>query len=107
MNLLFVCSRNKWRSPTAEAVFKKHAAHQVRSGGKAAAARRKVREGDIAWADIIFVMETRHRDLLRQRFPEALARKKLVVLHIEDDYTCMDPTLIGLLQDAVAPYLLE
>ena len=68
MNLIFICSRNKWRSPTAEAIFHNSQRHQARSAGTSASARVKVNETMIDWADLIFVMEQRHRQLLQERF---------------------------------------
>ncbi|MBC8039317.1 MAG: protein tyrosine phosphatase, partial [Opitutaceae bacterium] len=40
--LLFLCSRNQWRSPTAEALFKNHARYDARSAGTENGARIKV-----------------------------------------------------------------
>jgi predicted protein tyrosine phosphatase len=57
MNILFVCSRNQWRSRTAETIFKDHQGHNVRSAGTEKDARVKVSEKLIHWADLIFVME--------------------------------------------------
>ena len=41
-NVLFICSRNQWRSPTAEQVYRKHPLLAVRSAGTSLNARRKV-----------------------------------------------------------------
>lgn len=102
MNLLFVCSRNQWRSPTAEAVFKNDPVHRARSAGTSKAARVRVTEKLLQWADIIFVMEKRHLDLLKTQFR---IEKKVVVLNIADDYQFMDPELIEMIKLAVAPHL--
>jgi len=56
-NALFICSRNQWRSPTAEQIFRKHPLISVRSGGTSPNSRRKVSADDIHWANVIFVME--------------------------------------------------
>ena len=105
MNLLFVCSRNKWRSPTGEAVWRRQPGISARSAGTSPKARRRVSERDIAWADIIFVMENKHRSRLRVDFPEALSEKSLHVLDIPDEYDFMDEELVDLLHESVAPYL--
>ena len=102
MNLLFICSRNKWRSPTAEAIFKNDPIHKARSAGTSKVARVVVNEKHIQWADIIFVMEKRHQQLLRSRFE---IDKKIVVLNIPDEYPFMDPELIEMIQTCVAPHL--
>jgi predicted protein tyrosine phosphatase len=104
-NVLFVCSRNKWRSLTAERIFSHLPGYAVESAGTEAAARIKVTEGHIRRADLIFAMERRHVRRLRDRFGEALAGKKLVCLHIPDDFQFMDPDLVELLKVRAGPHL--
>ncbi|MEZ4394127.1 MAG: hypothetical protein R3A48_23895 [Polyangiales bacterium] len=104
-NVLFVCSRNQWRSPTAEQVFRKHPALSVRSRGTSAQARRRVTDDDVRWADAVLVMEPKHRARLLAAFapwPEGTA---LHVLEIPDEYEYMDPELVELLQVAVSAAL--
>lgn len=103
---LFVCSRNRWRSPTAEQIFHGVNGIQARSAGTEGGARVKVTAGHLGWADIVFVMEPKHRRRLREKFAEELAGKRLVCLNIRDDYEWMQPELITLLQSAV-PACLE
>jgi predicted protein tyrosine phosphatase len=103
--LLFVCSANQWRSPTAEALFKNHPRYEARSAGTGNGARIKVTAGHLGWADMIFCMEKKHADWLRERFPEELTGKPLVTLRIPDDYCFMDPRLIELLRAELATYL--
>ncbi len=101
MNLLFICSRNQWRSPTAEAIFRDEPGLNVRSAGTASSARRRVSESDISWADIVFVMETRHHRQLRERFGELVGEKRVVNLDVPDEYRYMDEELVEILDDAV------
>ena len=101
IKLLFVCSRNKWRSLTAEKIFSDLPGYAARSAGTESAARVKVTEGHIRWADMIFAMEKKHVARLRDQFGEALAEKPLICLHIPDDYQFMDTELIELLKDRV------
>ena len=68
MNILFVCSRNKWRSRTAETIFKNNQKHNVKSAGTENDARIKVTEKLISWSDLIFVMEKKHRERLKEKF---------------------------------------
>jgi predicted protein tyrosine phosphatase len=103
---LFICSRNQWRSPTAEQVFRRHPALAVRSAGTSASARRHVSEADLAWADVVLVMEGKHKSRLLAGHPRVLVGKPLHVLDIPDDYRFMDPELVDLLQTAV-PALLQ
>lgn len=104
-NLLFVCSRNRWRSPTAERVFSRDPDLAVRSAGTSSSARRRVGQADIDWADVIFVMESKHRAQLRAQFGRSMHGKTLHVLDIPDDYGFMDAELIQGLESAV-PMLL-
>lgn len=76
MNILFVCSRNKWRSLTAETIFKNHSDHQIKSAGTEPSARIKIIAKMIIWADLIFVMEKRHRQRISERFPSEVMEKK-------------------------------
>ncbi|HEY9250858.1 MAG TPA: protein tyrosine phosphatase [Rariglobus sp.] len=104
--LLFVCSRNRWRSPAAEALFKNHARYDARSAGTENGARIKVTACHLGWADRIFCMERKHADRLREKFPGELAGKPPVILRIPDDYPSVDdPALIEHLRTALAAYL--
>ena len=97
--ILFVCSRNRRRSLTAETIFKGEPAWDVRSAGTEESARIKVTAGQLGWADVIVVMEKRHKERLRQKYPGALAVKSCVCFFIADDYEFMDPNLIELLRE--------
>lgn len=103
--LLFICSRNRWRSPTAEKVFDGVDHCSARSAGTEPGARVRITGGHIGWADLIFVMEKKHQRRLREKFPEALGNKPVICLHIPDDYEFMQPELIDLLQASVTPHL--
>jgi predicted protein tyrosine phosphatase len=105
MNILFVCSRNKWRSATAETIYRNHAFYQIKSAGTAANARIKINAKLINWATLIFVMEKKHKQRLSEKFAEELKGKQIVVLGIADNYQYMDETLITLIETKVAPYL--
>jgi predicted protein tyrosine phosphatase len=103
--LLFVCSRNLWRSPTAESLFRDHPAYEARSAGTENGARIKVTAGHIGWADLIFCMERKHAARLEERFAVELADKPVVVLRVPDDYGFMDPALIDLLKTELSQHL--
>ena len=106
LRVLFICSRNQWRSPTAEQVFRRHPALAVCSAGTSASARKQVSAADLTWADVVIVMESKHKSRLMQSHAELLAGKPLHVLDIPDDYRFMDPELVGLLEETV-PTLLD
>lgn len=97
--VLFVCSRNRRRSLTAERIFKDVTAWEVRSAGTEDGARIKVTAGHLGWANIIVVMEKRHKERLNQKFPEAYAGKPCVCLFIRDDYEFMEAGLVTILRE--------
>jgi predicted protein tyrosine phosphatase len=103
--LLFLCSRNQWRSPTAEALFKEHPRYEARSAGTENGARVKVTAGHIGWADVIFAMEKKHAARVQEKFAAELGDKPLIVLRIPDDYGFMDPVLIDLLRAELSAHL--
>lgn len=105
MQVLFVCSRNRLRSLTAETIFDGHGGHHVRSVGTEEGARVRVNAGHLGWADLIFVMEKRHLSRLQQKFRDALVGKRVVCLHIPDDYPYMDEQLIDRLRGGVEPHI--
>jgi predicted protein tyrosine phosphatase len=103
--LLFICSQNRWRSLTAETLVEGRDGFMARSAGTERGARVRVTEGHLRWADLIFVMEKRHVERLRSKFPQAVQSKQIVCLHIPDDYGYMDPELIELLKIKLSPFL--
>ncbi len=105
MNLLFVCSENRLRSPTAEAVFSRYPGVQAIGAGTNADAEALVSGDLIIWADIIFVMEKTHRNKISQKYRALLQGKRLVCLDIPDIYDYMQPELVRLLEARVAKYL--
>jgi len=103
--VLFICSRNQWRSPTAEQIFRRRPGLSVRSAGTSPSARRKVSASDIAWASVIMVMEEKHKSRLKAEFGRLLDGRAIHVLDVPDDYKYMDPELIDLLEQAAGPLL--
>ncbi len=107
MNLLFICSRNQWRSPTAEEIYKNHASVKVRSAGTEPSARIRLNAKTILWAEIIFVMEKKHKVRMLENFPEESENKKIIILDIPDEYRFMDEELIKEIKGKVEPILNE
>ncbi len=105
LKLLFVCSRNRLRSPTAEAIFASDLRLEVTSAGTSPDAETVVSAELIAWADVIFAMETKYRKKLNEHFSASLRNKKLVVLGIRDRYSFMQRELVDLLETKVRPHL--
>lgn len=104
--ILFVCSRNQLRSPTAEQVFADWLGIEVASAGTDRDANVPLTSQLVGWAELIFVMEQVHRDKLRQRFRAQLSKQRVVCLNIPDDYAFMQPELIALLKRKVLPHLM-
>jgi len=105
IKILFICSQNKWRSLTAEKIFAHKQGFHVSSAGTNSKARVKVTAGMIGWADVIVVMEKKHRNYLQVHFKDLLAEKDLHVLHIPDEYPFMDEQLIELLEEKMMSIL--
>lgn len=103
-NLLFVCSRNQWRSPTAEKIFKQKG-FSVRSAGTSPNARITISVSDIKWANVILVMEKKHKNRIVAKFTRLVEFMPIHILDIPDDYKFMDAELISHLEDSVEPYL--
>lgn len=104
-HVLFICSRNQWRSPTAEQVWRKHPALAVRSAGTSPNARHPVSVNDLAWAQVIFVMEEKHKSRLLAEYRRMLDNKPIHVLDIPDEYKYMQPELVELIRQSVAAIL--
>ncbi len=105
MKLLFVCSRNRLRSPTAEAVFSEYAELEVNSVGLDRDAETVLDSETIEWADLIFVMEQVHRRHLSKKFQPWLKHKRVICLDIPDRYEYMQADLVQLLKKKVLPLL--
>jgi len=105
MRVLFVCSRNRLRSPTAEAVFRGWPGIEVASVGLKADADEVATPEDIAWADLIFAMESTHKRELSRRFSPQLRDTRVIVLGIKDEYGFMDADLVAILRRTVPPHL--
>ena len=104
-NVLFVCSQNRLRSPTAEQTFASHPGINVASAGTNADADNPLTPELVRWADLIFVMEKSHRNKLQKRFRAELKDARLICLEIPDEYEFMDESLVRLLKAKVSRYL--
>ena len=104
-NALFICSRNRLRSPTAEQVFATWPGVETDSAGLDHDAIVQLAPEQIAWADIIFVMEPSHRKRLNRHFRRHLNGKRVICLGISDNYTLMDPALVARLEATAGKFL--
>jgi predicted protein tyrosine phosphatase len=104
-NVLFICSQNRLRSPTAEQVFSSWPGIETASAGINNDAENPVTPELLEWADIIFVMERTHRSRLSAKFKPHLGGKRVICLEIPDDFEFMDPSLVTLLKAIVPRHL--
>lgn len=65
-----------------------------------------VNDGHLGWADLIFCMEKSHLQKLQQKYPDALAGKEVITLHIADEYEFMAEDLIDELKAKLSPYVI-
>ena len=103
--MLFLCSRNRRSSPTAERLFSDRADLEVASAGLASDAEEPVTPDLLDWAQLILVMETVHRRRLQARFGRHPSHARVISLDIPDDYDFMDEALVRLLTARAGPHL--
>lgn len=103
-NILFVCGRNQWRSPTAARLYARDRRIHVRSAGVSPKSRRTVTSSDIEWADLILVMERKHRSRLMGAFRD-LDLPLIESLEIPDEYESMDEELCQLIRQGTEFWL--
>jgi len=105
MKVLFVCTANKLRSPTAEDVFRDFPGIEAVSAGTDLEAPRPLTKELVASADLIFAMENHHRERIRKKYKQRPADSRIVTLHIPDEFERGDPELVTLLKEKVEPRL--
>ncbi|MDB5389594.1 MAG: phosphotyrosine protein phosphatase [Planctomycetaceae bacterium] len=105
MRVLFLCSQNRLRSPTAEEVFSSYSGVEVASAGLNHDAETPLSPELLQWAEVIFVMEQAHRNKLSKRFRAHLHGKRVICLNIPDEFEFMDPELVRLLEAKVPRFL--
>lgn len=99
-NFLFVCGRNKWRSPTAVSIYKNDQRLNVRSAGMSDKSSHQISEKDIIWADLIIVMENNYKSWILEKYRD-LQLPTIKNLDIPDNYKYNDPELIELIKKGV------
>ena len=103
-HILFVCGKNKWRSPTAERIYKNDQRMEVRSAGMSGKSRHPISNEDVEWADLILVMESGYKSRILGLFRDSTL-PAIEDLDIPDDYEYMDRELIELLEKRVEFYI--
>ncbi len=94
MNVLFICNQNKNRSRTAEELFSDR--FETKSAGLYNT--RPVTKRQLAWADVIVVMEDTQRQEIARRFPALGLAKRILSIGVSDSYYHGQPELIRLLR---------
>ncbi len=97
--ILFICSINRMRSKTAEEIYKDDKRFEVKSAGTEPGAIVVLTKEMVEWADLIAVMENHHRNQIRKKFHELYQKKRIVCLHIPDEFDYMQPELIELIKE--------
>lgn len=105
-HILFVCGKNKWRSPTAERIYKNDQRIEVRSAGMSGKSRHPISSDDVGWADLILVMENGYKSRILGLFRD-LSLPRIENLDIPDEYEYMDEELIELIETKVEFYIEE
>ena len=105
LRALFLCSRNRLRSPTAEQVFAAWPGVETASAGLNDDADNPLTPDQLDWADLVLVMEPAHRRRLNARFAAHLCGKRVACLDIPDDHDFMAPALVQRLRDRVPRHL--
>lgn len=103
--ILFICSQNKLRSPTAEQVFSQWHGVETDSAGLNNDAETPLSREQVQWADVMFVMEQAHRSKLSKKSKPDMGAKRVICLDIPDNYDFMQPELVKLLEAKVGPIL--
>ena len=105
LRVLFICSRNRKRSPTAELIFSGRGGLETASAGLAPDAEEVVSAETLEWADVLFVMEHVHRRRLQRRYASHIRHARIICLDIPDRYEFMEAALIQRLEACVPPLL--
>jgi predicted protein tyrosine phosphatase len=105
LHLLFVCGRNQWRSPTAEAIYRNDPRLLIRSAGVSSKSARQLSADDLEWADLVLVMERKYKSRILETYRDHPHLPKIVSLDIPDEYNRMDQELIALIEEGTEFHL--
>ena len=103
--LLFICTLNLQRSPTAAEIFKDK--YETKSAGVGETAKQPLTAGLLEWADVVFVMEDWQRQAIGEKFPKQYLKKKIINLDIPDRYYYMDEELVKVLKEKIKRILFK
>jgi predicted protein tyrosine phosphatase len=103
-HILFVCARNRWRSPTAERLYRNDERMEVRSAGLSEKSPHALLEADIRWADLILVMEDDQKSWITGKYRH-LKLPGIASLDIPDEFEYMEKELIDSIRSGVESHI--
>lgn len=100
LNILVVCSHNKWRSPTAEKIYRHDSRFRIRSAGLGKLSPHFLSQKDLLWANLLLYMEKDHIERIKSLYP-MVELPKAINLDISDEYPFMDPELVEIIKEKI------
>jgi len=97
MNIFFICNQGKNRSKTAAQLF----SGRFQAASSGLYSHMPVTESQLSQADVVVVMEEKHRTEIAKRFPLIYMQKRILVLDIPDIYRYGQPALVQLLKSRI------
>lgn len=104
LNILVVCSHNKWRSPTVEKIYRRDTRFRIRSAGLSKLSPHFLSQSDLLWTNLLLYMEKDHLERIKALYPDSEFPKS-INLDIPDEYPFMDPELIEIIKDKIEEIL--
>ena len=105
MKILFICSANIDRSPTAaKVIHETYPDMETKSAGTSSYARVRVNEELVQWADAVLCMESYQATKIREMF-NIPADKEISCLNVPDRYHYMHSNLIYMIKDRFGKWL--
>ena len=95
--ILFVCGKNKWRSPTAQNIYRNDPRIEVKSAGVSGKSPHPISNSDLLWADLVLIMESKYKSRILGLFRD-IRLPPIKSLDIPDEYEYMDEELIEIIK---------
>ena len=105
MKILFVCSANVDRSPTAEIIYSDRRDLEVKSAGVSDYAMTPISLELIKWADIILCMEKKHKQKIEKMFSAITENKVIDFIDVPDIYDYMNINLVNMIREKTDAWL--
>ena len=105
MKIVFVCTANIDRSPTAEHIYSDRSDLEVKSAGVSDYAMTPITLELVNWADIILCMEKKHKKKIEKIFSGIAESKVIDVLDVPDIYSYMDINLVNMIREKTETWL--